>query len=166
MDTFVTGKMFDDALTAKIGKWNECMDIDCDFAGAQLMYGKKDLKTFFTFGKMDLWDNYMGGTRDSENVMSLRRFYPFSKKADINFGVAYTSGMESRYQAPDDRVFSYYTHAHYKFDDNLDLRLGTINGNAKRNDTPIAGTKTKKPGRWLQVQYKNVDWRICHGSKI
>ena len=163
MDTYVTGKMLGDALTVKAGKWNEWnpfgwgMDIDCDFAGAQLTYGKKDFKTFLTVGKMDLWDNFMGGDRDSEEITSLRAFYPFSRKADINFGVAYTSGMESRYQDPDDRVFSYYTHAHYKFDNNWDLRAGTINGNANRADNPTAGTKTKKPGRWLQLQYKNAD---------
>lgn len=164
MDAYVTGKMFDKALTLKAGKWNEWnpfgwgMDIDCDFAGAQLTYGKKDFKTFFTAGKMDIWDNFMGGDREHEYVTSLRFFYPFSKKADVNFGVAYTSGMASRFQDPDKRVFSYYAHAHYKFDDNWDLRIGTINSNAKRDpDNPIASTKTKKPGRWIQLQYKNAD---------
>ena len=163
MDAYVTGKMFDNALMIKAGKWNEWnpfgwgMDIDCDFAGAQLTYGKKDFKTFFTAGKMDLWDNFMGGDRQHEYVTSLRFFYPFSKKADVNFGVAYTSGMESRFQDPDKRVFSYYAHGHYKFDDNWDLRVGMINSNAKRADNPTAGRATKKPGRWVQLQYKNAD---------
>ena len=164
MDAYVTGKMFDKALTIKAGKWNEWnpfgwgMDIDCDFSGAQLVYGKKDFKTFFTAGKMDLWDNYMGGNREHEYVTSLRFFYPFSKKADINFGVAYTSGMESRFQDPDKRFFSYYAHGHYKFDDNWDLRIGAINSNSKRDpNNPDANTKTKKPGRWIQLQYKNAD---------
>ena len=57
--------------------------------------------------------------------------------------------MPSRFQDPDKRVFSYYTHAHYKFDDNWDLRVGLINSNAKRDpDNPVAGTKTKKPGSY------------------
>ena len=163
MDTYVTGKMLGNALTVKAGKWNEWnpfgwgMDIDCDFSGAQFTYGKKDFKTFFTFGKMDLWDNLIGGDRDYENVTSLRFFYPFDKKNDINFGVAYSSGMASRYQDPSHRVFSYYAHAHHSFDHNWDLRVGTINSNAKRDNTEIAGTKTKSPGRWIQLQYKNAD---------
>ena len=164
MDTYVTGKMLGDALTVKAGKWNEWnpfgwgMDIDCDFSGAQLTYGKKEFKTFLTMGRMDLWDNFMGGDRDSEKVSSLRAFYPFSEKADINFGTAWTSPMASRYQDTDQhRVFSYYTNAHYKFDHNWDLRAGIINSNSHRADTAVAGTKTKKPGRWLQLQYKEAN---------
>ena len=164
MDTYLTGRMFDGALGLKLGKWNEWnpfgwgMDIDCDFSGAQLTYGKKDFKTFVTVGKMNLWDQFMGGTRDHEQVASLRFFYPFSNKADVNFGVAYTSGMESRYQDPDKRFFSYYAHGHYKFDDNWDLRVGMINSNAHRDpNNPVAGTKSKNPGRWVQLQYKNAD---------
>lgn len=164
MDTYLTGKMFDNALALKIGKWNEWnpfgwgMDIDCDFAGAQLTYGKKDFKTFFTAGKMDIWDNFMGGDREHEYVTSLRFFYPFSKKADVNFGVAYTSAMKSRFQDPKHRVFSYYAHGHYKFDDNWDLRVGIINSNAHRDpNNPVAGRATKHPGRWVQLQYKNAD---------
>ena len=172
MDTYVTGKMLDNALTVKAGKWNEWnpfgwgMDIDCDFAGAQFTIGKKDFKTFFTAGKMDLWDNAMQAGfngvkdyngRDSENVTSLRFFYPFSKKADINFGTAWTSPMASRYQnTSQHRIFSYYTHAHYKFDSNWDVRAGVINSNSHRADTEVAGTKTKKPGRWLQLMYKEA----------
>ena len=34
--------------------------------------------------KMDLWDNWMGGDRDNEQVLSLPFFYPFSKKADVS----------------------------------------------------------------------------------
>lgn len=164
MDTYLTGKMFKDALQVKFGKWYEWnpygwgMDIDCDFAGAQLTYGKKEFKTFFTAGIMDLWDHYMGGDKDHESIASLRFFYPFSPKADINFGFASTSGMASRYQNPDKRALTYFVHGHYKFDNNWDLRLGTIASNAERDpNNPLAGEKTKKPGRWAQIQYKNTD---------
>ena len=65
--------------------------------------------------------------------------------------------MASRYQNPDQgRVFYYYAHAHHKFDQNWDLRVGLINSNAERNNTALAGTKTKQPGRWIQVQYKGA----------
>ena len=38
------------------------------------------------------------------------------------------------------------------------MRIGAINSNAKRDpDNPDAGKKTKKPGRWVQLQYKNAD---------
>jgi len=166
MDTYVTGRMADNALGVKIGKWNEWniygwgMDIDCDFSGVQLDYGKKDFKTYLTTGKMDLWDNGMGGTREYEQVTSLRFFYPFDKKNDINFGVSSSSAMASRYQDPSQgRVLYYYTHAHHKFDTNWDLRAGIINSDAKRDDTTPAkaatsATKTKQPGRWIQLQYK------------
>ncbi len=164
MDTYIVGDLFDKALNVKLGKWNEWnpygwgMDIDCDFSGVQLTYGKKDFKTFATVGKMDLWDNFMGGDRDSENVSSLRFFYPFDANNDVNFGVSYSSGMASRYQDPDDRVFYYYVHGHHKFDDNWDVRAGTIYSNSHRDpNNAVAGTKTKSPGRWLQVQYKNAD---------
>jgi hypothetical protein len=164
MDTYVTGRMADNALGLKVGKWNEWniygwgMDIDCDFSGVQLDYGKKDFKTYFTAGKMDLWDNAMGGDHEYEQVTSLRFFYPFDKKNDINFGVSWSSAMASRYQDPDQgRVFYYYTHGHHKFDRNWDLRAGVINSNAKRDDTATASTKTKQPGRWLQLQYKGAD---------
>jgi len=167
MDTYVTGRMANNALGIKIGKWDEWnplgagMDIDCDFSGVQLVYGKKDLKTYFTTGKMDLWDNWMGGTRFSEQVTSLRSVYPFDKKNDINFGVSWSSAMASRYQDPDQgRVFYYYTHAHHNFDANWDLRAGVINSDAKRADTAIAGTKTKQPGRWLELRYKKSDFQI------
>jgi hypothetical protein len=134
------------------------MDIDCDFSGVQLDYGKKDLKTYLTVGKMDLWDDSMGGDRKYEQITSLRSFYPFDKKNDINFGVSWTSAMASRYQDPDQgRVFYYYTHAHHKFDNNWDLRVGIINSNAKRDDTALAATKTKQPGRWIQLKYKGSD---------
>ena len=161
MDTYLTGRMANDALGLKVGKWNEWniygwgMDIDCDFSGVQLDYGKKDFKTYLTTGKMDLWDNAMGGDREYEQVTSLRFFYPFDKKNDINFGVSSSSAMASRYQDPDQgRVFYYYTHAHHNFDNNWDLRMGVINSNAKRDDTATAATKTKQPGRWIQLQYK------------
>lgn len=164
MDTYVTGRMADNALGLKVGKWNEWniygwgMDIDCDFTGVQLDYGKKDFKTYFTSGKMDLWDNAMGGDREYEQVTSLRSFYPFDKKNDINFGVSWSSAMASRYQDPDQgRVFYYYTHAHHNFDNNWDLRVGVINSDAKRDDTATAATKTKQPGRWVQLQYKGSD---------
>ncbi len=165
MDTYVTGRLLDKALDLKVGKWNEWniygwgMDIDCDFSGVQLKYGKKDFKTFFTTGKMDLWDDAMNnGTREYEQVTSLRAFYPFDKKNDINFGVSWSSAMASRYQSTDQgRVFYYYTHAHHKFDNNWDLRAGIISSDAKRADTALAATKTKQPGRWLQVQYKGPD---------
>jgi len=164
MDTYVTGRMADNALGLKIGKWYEWniygwgMDMDSDFSGVQFDYGKKDFKTFFTTGKMSLWDNYMGGTRLSEQVTSLRAFYPFDKKNDINFGVSWSSAMASRYQDPDQgRVFYYYTHAHHNFDNNWDLRAGVINSNAKRDDTATAATKTKQPGRWVQLQYKGAN---------
>ncbi|MBR1695616.1 MAG: hypothetical protein IJ709_09495, partial [Selenomonas sp.] len=93
MDGYVTGKFPKLGLEAKIGKWNEWniygwgMDIDCDFSGIQLVHGKKKFKTFFTAGQMDLWDNNMTyrdaagntvyGSRDKEQVTSLRFFYPF-----------------------------------------------------------------------------------------
>lgn len=164
MDTYVTGRMADDALGLKVGKWNEWniygwgMDIDCDFSGVQLDYGKKDFKSYFTAGKMDLWDNGMGGDRESEEVTSLRFFYPFDKKNDINFGVSWSSAMASRYQDPDQgRVFYYYAHAHHRFDNNWKVRVGLINSDAKRDDTEIAGTKTKQPGRWMQLDYKGTN---------
>ena len=163
LDTFVTGTMPKLGLNAKIGKWNEWniygwgMDIDCNFSGAQFTYGKKALKTFLTMGQMDLWDNKMGGDRKAEKVTSLRFFYPFDKKNDINFGTSWSSAMASRYQNPDQgRVFYYYAHAHHKFDQNWDLRVGLINSNAERNNMALAGTKTKQPGRWIQVQYKGA----------
>ena len=173
MDGYVTGKFPKLGLDAKIGKWNEWniygwgMDIDCDFSGIQLTYGKNKFKTFFTTGQMDLWDNNMTyrdaagntvyGSRDKEQVTSLRFFYPFDDKNDINFGVSYSSAMATRYQDPDQgRVFYYYTHAHHKFDNNWSVRAGIINSNARRNNTPEAGTKTKSPGRWLQIDYKGA----------
>ena len=163
MDTYVTGQMPKLGLDAKIGKWNEWniygwgMDIDCDFSGAQFTYGKKDFKTFLTMGQMDLWD----ASRNEEKVTSLRFFYPFDKKNDINFGTSWSSAMASRYQDPDQgRVFYYYAHAHHKFDKNWDLRVGLINSNAERNNTAVAGTKTKQPGRWIQVQYKGANLSV------
>lgn len=167
VDTYVTGTMPKLGLDAKIGKWNEWniygwgMDIDCDFSGVQMTYGKKAFKTFFTGGQMDLWDDAMGGTRTKEKVTSLRFFYPFDKKNDINFGTSWSSAMASRYQDPDQgRVFYYYTHAHHKFDQNWDLRAGIINSNADRNNTAAAGTKTKHPGRWVQLQYKGSNLSV------
>lgn len=165
VDPYVTGTFPKLGLDVKAGKWNEWnvygwgMDIDCDFSGVQLTQGKKDFKTFFTMGKMDLWDNAMGGTRDQEQITSLRFYYPFDKKNDVNFGVAWTSPMASRYQDPDQgRVFYYYAHGHHKFDDNWAVRAGIINSNAKRDPANAeAGTKTKSPGRWLQVNYKGAD---------
>ena len=164
MDTYITGRMVDNALGIKVGKWNEWnvygwgMDIDCDFSGVQLDYGKKDFKTYLTMGKMDLWDNAMGGDREYERVTSLRSFYSFDEKNDINFGVSWSTAMASRYQNPDQgRVFYYYTHAHHKFDNNWDLRVGIINSNAERDNTAVAYTKTKAPGRWLQLQYKGAN---------
>ena len=135
------------------------MDMDCDFAGFQLDYSKKDFKTFLTVGKMDLWDNVMGGTREDEEITSLRFFYPFDKKNDVNFGVSWSSAMQSRYQDPDQgRVFYYYCHAHHRFDKNWDLRAGLIASNAKRDPSnPVASTKSKHPGRWLQLLYKGED---------
>ena len=67
--------------------------------------------------------------------------------------------MASRYQDPDQgRVFYYYAHAHHKFDKNWDLRAGIINSNADRDPSnAVAGTKTKQPGRWLQLQYKGAN---------
>ena len=164
VDGYVTGKFPKLGLEAKVGKWNEWniygwgMDIDCDFSGIQLVQGKKKFKTFFTAGQMDLWDDAMGGTRKDEKVTSLRFFYPFDAKNDINFGVSYSSAMASRYQDPDQgRVFYYYTHAHHKFDNNWAVRAGIINSNAKRDpNNTVAGTKTKKPGHWLQVNYKGT----------
>ena len=90
VDGYVTGKFPKLGLEAKVGKWNEWniygwgMDIDCDFSGIQLVQGKKKFKTFFTAGQMDLWDDAMGGTRKDEKVTSLRFFYPFDAKNDIN----------------------------------------------------------------------------------
>ena len=164
VDGYVTGKFPKLGLEAKVGKWNEWniygwgMDIDCDFSGIQLVQGKKKFKTFFTAGQMDLWDDAMGGTRTQEKVTSLRFFYPFDAKNDINFGVSYSSAMASRYQDPDQgRVFYYYTHAHHKFDNNWAVRAGIINSNAKRDpNNAVASTKTKKPGHWLQVNYKGT----------
>lgn len=170
VDPYITGRFPKLGLEAKIGKWNEWniygwgMDIDCDFSGIQLKYGKKKFKTFFTAGQMDLWDSVMAasdgtkyGSRDKEKVTSLRFFYPFDDKNDINFGVSYSSAMASRYQDPDQgRVFYYYTHAHHKFDNNWGVRAGIINSNAKRDNTALAGTKTKKPGHWLQIDYKGA----------
>lgn len=164
VDGYVTGKFPKLGLEAKVGKWNEWniygwgMDIDCDFSGIQLVQGKKKFKTFFTAGQMDLWDDAMGGTRTQEKVTSLRFFYPFDAKNDINFGVSYSSAMASRYQDPDQgRVFYYYTHAHHKFDNNWGVRAGIINSNAKRDpNNALAGTKTKKPGHWLQLDYKGA----------
>lgn len=164
VDGYVTGKFPKLGLEAKVGKWNEWniygwgMDIDCDFSGIQLVQGKKKFKTFFTAGQMDLWDDAMGGTRTQEKVTSLRFFYPFDAKNDINFGVSYSSAMASRYQDPDQgRVFYYYTHAHHKFDNNWGIRAGIINSNAKRDpNNAVAGTKTKKPGHWLQIDYKGA----------
>ena len=164
MDGYVTGKFPKLGLEAKIGKWNEWniygwgMDIDCDFSGIQLVHGKKKFKTFFTAGQMDLWDDVMGGTSKDEKVTSLRFFYPFDDKNDINFGVSYSSAMASRYQDPNqNRVFYYYTHAHHKFDNNWGIRAGIINSNAKRDpNNAEASKKTKSPGRWLQVDYKGA----------
>ena len=164
VDPFITGTLPQLGLDVKFGKWNEWnpfgwgMDIDCDFSGIQLTQGKKDFKTYFTAGQMDLWDDMMGGTRNKEKVTSLRFSYPFDAKNDINFGTSWSSPMQSRYQADDQhRVFYYYAHAHHKFDKNWDLRAGMIASNAKRDATnPEAGSKTKQPGRWLQLQYKEA----------
>lgn len=164
LDTYVVGRLAGDALKVKFGKWNEWnvygwgMDIDCDFAGIQMEYGKKAFKTYFTAGSMDLWDDVMGGARTKEYVTSLRFYYPFDKNNDINFGVSYSSAMESRFQDPDQgRVFYYYAHGRHTFDKNWTMRAGVINSNAKRDpDNPVAGTKTKSPGRWLQLQYKGA----------
>lgn len=173
MDTYVTGKMADNALGIKVGKWDEWdiyswgMDMDCDFTGVQLEYGKKDFKTWLTTGKMELWDYAMGGDRDHENVTSLRSFYPFDKNNDINFGVSWSSAMASRYQDPSQgRVFYYYAHAHHKFDNNWDLRAGSIASNAKRDNTAIAQTKTKQPGRWVQLQYKGCDLNVPNSYAV
>lgn len=163
-DGYVTGKFPKLGLEAKVGKWNEWniygwgMDIDCDFSGIQLVQGKKKFKTFFTAGQMDLWDDAMGGDRTKEKVTSLRFFYPFDSKNDINFGTSWSSAMASRYQDPDQgRVFYYYAHAHHKFDNNWGIRAGIINSNAKRDpNNAVAGTKTKHPGRWLQIDYKGA----------
>lgn len=165
VDPYITGRLLHNSLGIKAGKWNEWniygwgMDMDCDFAGFQLDYGKKDFKTFLTVGKMDLWDNVMGGTREDEEITSLRFFYPFDKKNDVNFGVSWSSAMQSRYQDPDQgRVFYYYGHAHHRFDKNWDLRAGLIASNAKRDPSnPVASTKSKHPGRWLQLLYKGED---------
>lgn len=167
MDTYINGKFPKLYTNMKFGKWNEWnpfgwgMDIDCDFIGAQFTHGKTKFKTFLTAGQMDLWDNLMGGKRKKEKVTSLRFFYPFDAKNDANFGVSFSHPMASRYQSQDqNRVFYYYAHAHHKFDRNWDLRVGTINSNAKRDaDNAVAGTKTKKPGRWVQLQYKKADLR-------
>ncbi|SFI10421.1 hypothetical protein SAMN04487861_1154 [Selenomonas ruminantium] len=165
IDPYVTGRFPKLGLDVKVGKWNEWniygwgMDIDCDFAGIQLVQGKKKFKTFFTTGKMDLWDYAMGGKREDEQVTSLRFFYPFDDKNDINFGLSSSSAMASRYQDPDQgRVLYYFVHGHHVFDKNWQVRAGLINSNAKRDSSnPDAGTKTKQPGRWLQVQYKGAD---------
>ncbi|SDP40331.1 hypothetical protein [Selenomonas ruminantium] len=162
IDGYVTGKFPKLGLDAKIGKWNEWniygwgMDIDCDFSGIQLVQGKKKFKTFFTGGQMDLWD----GVKNKEKVTSLRFFYPFDDKNDINFGTSWSSPMTSRYQDTNGRhrVFYYYTHAHHKFDNNWSVRAGIINSNAHRDqdNIEVAGKKTKKPGRWLQIDYKGA----------
>ncbi len=171
-DTYVTGSMANNALNVKVGKWNEWdpfswgMDMDCNFAGLMLEYGKKDFKTWFTTGKMELWDYEAGGTKDNENVTSLRFFYPFDKKNDINFGVSRSSGMASRYQDPSKDVFYYFAHAHHKFDNNWDLRVGAIDSDSKRDNTAIAQTKTHQPGRWVQLQYKNCDPNIKNSYAI
>ena len=165
IDPYVTGRFPKLGLDVKAGKWNEWniygwgMDIDCDFAGIQLTQGKKKFKTFFTTGKMDLWDYAMGGKREDEQVTSLRFFYPFDDKNDINFGLSSSSAMASRYQDPDQgRVLYYFVHGHHVFDKNWQVRAGLINSNAKRDSSnPDAGSKTKQPGRWLQVQYKGAD---------
>lgn len=165
IDPYVTGRFPKLGLDVKVGKWNEWniygwgMDIDCDFAGIQLVQGKKKFKTFFTTGKMDLWDYAMGGNREDEQVTSLRFFYPFDDKNDINFGLSSSSAMASRYQDPDQgRVLYYFVHGHHVFDKNWQVRAGLINSNAKRDSSnPDAGSKTKQPGRWLQVQYKGAD---------
>ena len=165
IDPYVTGRFPKLGLDVKVGKWNEWniygwgMDIDCDFAGIQLTQGKKKFKTFFTTGKMDLWDYAMGGKREDEQVTSLRFFYPFDDKNDINFGLSSSSAMASRYQDPDQgRVLYYFVHGHHVFDKNWQVRAGLINSNAKRDSSnPDAGSKTKQPGRWLQVQYKGAD---------
>lgn len=162
--TYVIGDLPQLGLKAKLGKWNEWniygwgMDIDCDFSGAQFTYGKKDFKTYLTLGQMDLWDDVMGGDRKKEKVSSLRFYYPFDKNNDINFGVSYSSAMASRYQDPDQgRVFYYYAHASHRFDSNWQVRAGLINSNADRNPaSTLAGTKTKQPGRWLQLNYKGA----------
>lgn len=164
VDGYVTGKFPKLGLDAKVGKWNEWniygwgMDIDCDFSGIQLTQGKKKFKTYFTAGQMDLWDDAMGGDRTKEKVTSLRFFYPFDSKNDINFGTSWSSAMASRYQDPDQgRVFYYYAHAHHKFDNNWGVRAGIINSNAKRDpNNAVASTKTKHPGRWLQIDYKGA----------
>ena len=186
VDPYITGKLPKLGLDVKFGKWNEWniygwgMDIDCDFSGVQLTQGKKKFKTFFTAGQMDLWDDAgrllrdttgyvitdkngntitQSGYRDKEKVTSLRFFYPFDEKNDINFGTSWSSPMKSRFQADDQhRVFYYYAHGHHKFDKNWDLRAGMIASNAKRDsENPLAGTKTKQPGRWVQLQYKRAD---------
>lgn len=165
VDPYITGQLPKLGLDVKFGKWNEWniygwgMEIDCDFEGFQFRQGKKDFKTFFTAGQMDLWDDAMGGDRTKEKVTSLRFFYPFDKKNDVNFGMSWSSPMQSRYQADDQhRVFYYYAHGHHKFDKNWDLRAGMIASNAKRDPTnEAAGTKTKQPGRWVQLQYKQAE---------
>ena len=87
MDPFLTGTLPKLGLDVKFGKWNEWnpfgwgMDIDCDFEGFQFTQGKKQFKTYFTAGQMDLWDDAMGGTRNKEKVTSLRFFYPFDAKS-------------------------------------------------------------------------------------
>ena len=171
VDPYITGTVPQLGLDVKFGKWNEWspfgwgMDIDCDYSGIQLVQGKKQFKTFFTAGQMDLWDQWNGGYRWKEKVTSLRFFYPFDEKNDINFGTSWSSAMKSRYQDVDaqHRVFYYYAHGHHKFDKNWDLRVGMIASNAKRgSDFPYGditvhpGTKTKQPGRWIQLQYKDA----------
>ena len=164
IDPYVTGHIPSLGLDIKAGKWNEWniygwgMDIDCDFAGIQLTQGKKDFKTFFTTGKMDLWDYAMGGTREDEQITSLRFYYPFDAKNNINFGMSSSSAMASRYQDPSQgRVLYYFVHGKHAFDKNWQVRAGLISSNAKRDDTAAAGSKTKQPGRWLQVQYKGAN---------
>lgn len=176
IDGYVTGKFPKLGLDAKVGKWNEWniygwgMDIDCDFSGIQMVQGKKKFKTFFTAGQMDLWDDAMGGTRNKEKVTSLRFFYPFDSKNNINFGTSWSSAMASRYQDPDQgRVFYYYAHALHKFDNNWNVRAGIINSNAKRDpNNAVASNKTKHPGRWLQLNYKgaNLDKRNSYGIAL
>lgn len=164
LDPYITGHIPNLGLDVKAGKWDEWniygwgMDMDCDFAGIQLVQGKKKFKTFFTTGKMDLWDYAMGGTRKDEQVTSLRFYYPFDAKNDMNFGISSSSAMASRYQDPTQgRVLYYFAHGKHVFDKNWQVRAGLINSNAKRDNTAEAGSKTKQPGRWLQVQYKEAN---------
>lgn len=169
-DIYLTGNFMDDCLKVKIGRWYEWdpfgwgMDIDGDYAGLKFEFGKK-LKTYLTIGQMDEYDYVMyngkqnedgtwdTGTTGYQNVNSLRFFYPFDNKNDVNFGISVSDGMRGRGQV-EDRVLYYFAHGHHKFDDNWDLRAGIINSNAQRLE---GVNRTKKPGQWLQLQYKNAD---------